>query len=325
MQTFNCVVATENSSLAQYTGRKYTKGVTPISFEELAKVSKNTTKALSALIKVLSGSEPEPDTQAISIGAQSSAFKKFYGPELAQQEGQLGIAFGSTFYGFKLKKGAFDGEPPEGVSIKFAFQVAELNGFDEITFKVSILLEATDTLLTFNLPLRWADYKADKPDIEVLNTLLERKPEQVIELLANPYDGSGSFDGPTLKLGQLIIDEVYTVVGYRAVNTSNGGSYIIQLKGELNEAGEPIQDYLLNANVEDKGEQEPLIQAEVWANGPLKTFFGSQPNVTPETPAEMHIRSKKKTKTGNIQVDAAIVFDSPDVVEVEEEDLNFSF
>jgi hypothetical protein len=325
MQNYTVLIATENASLAQYTGRKYPKGMNPVSFEELAKVSKNTTKALSALVKVLSGSEPDPESQAMVVGTQSGAFKRFYGPELAAQDDQLGIAFGSVFYPMPTDKGAFAGELPEGVSIKLGFQVAKLNGFDELTFKVSILLEATDTLLGFNLPIRWEDYKATKPDIEVLNTLFERKPKEVVQLLDAPYDGSGSFDGPTLKLGQLMIGEVYTVVGYRAVNTSNGPSFMIQIAGQVDEAGEPIQDYLSAANEEDKGNQEPLLQAEVWSNGPLKTFLSSGPEINEESPAEIHIRSKKKTKTGNISVDAAIIFDAPDVHEVEEDELDFNF
>ena len=324
MQTFTCSIATENTSLAQLTGRKYTRGMNEFTFEQLTQLSKNTAKALSVLYKLVSGQEPAPEQQAFVISAQAGAFKRFYGPCLAAKDDSLVIAFGKDYFPITTKKGQLVAELPEGVDAKLSFQVYEMNGFDEVVFKLVVSIDATDTLLTFPLPLRLADYKAELPEIDALNAMFERKPEQVIALLDEPYDGSGSFDGPTLKLGNLLNEETYTVTGYRAVNTSNGPTFMVQIAGER-EGDELLQEYLLNASVDDKGDTEPLDKAEVWANGTIKGFLNSGPAITPETPAQLQVRSKKKTKTGYITVEVGLIFDSPDIVAVEEDDLDFSF
>ena len=327
MQTFSCVIATENPALAPFTGRKFSSGINPVSFKELTQFSKNTAKSLSMLYVILTGQQPDEEMTAISIGAKSGAFSRFYGPEFCRnEENELGIAFGKTFLPIKLKKGVFDGTlPAEDMEIKFTFQVAELNGFDELVFKVSILIGATDTLITFLLPIRFEDYKAKKPEAEALQIQFERKPAEVAALLNTPYDGSGGFDGPTYKLGQLMAGEIYKVVGYVPRNTSNGLTYLLNIEGETDEEG-PTQAILDVAGFDDsKPASEYLTSAQVWSNSSLKGFLGTNPAITPETPAELVIRSKKKTASGNITVDCSLIFDSPDVVAVTEEDLDFNF
>jgi len=320
MKLFNSPISTENASLGAYTGRRYNKGFNSISFTDLESVSKNTSKSLSVLYRVFAGIEPEADATAISIAVESGAFKRFYGPTLSQKDDQLAIDFNGTALTFETKKGALIAGLPEGVDVKLGFESIDLNGFKETTFKVSIFIESSDTLLVFNLPIRFADYKAEKATTtDVLSTMLERKPKDLVAKLDTPYAGS-DFDGPTLKLGQLITGEVYAITSVRAVNTTHGSSYMFTI-----EPTTPGQTYLEVASIEDTEEEVALEQAEVWSNQPLKSFFGSQPNITQENPAQLLIRGKKATKSGNITVDAACMFDSPDVVAVDEEDLDFNF
>jgi hypothetical protein len=155
--------------------------------------------------------------------------------------------------------------------------------------------------------------------------MLERKPADLIAFIGEvPQGGSGNFEGPTLKLGQLDLD-TYKVVGYRAAKPGGRLTFILQLQGLMDAEDVPLQVYYKEAGgAINGGETEPLGTAQVWANWSLTAFFSTQPEITPENPAELIIRKVKKCPNG-YSVDAAITHDSPSATVVTEEDLNFEF
>jgi hypothetical protein len=331
MKTFDASISQENTALAGYTGKRYSEALTKVTFEQLASQTKNTAKALKVLYKVFTGNDPKSEDVAISIKAKDHAFSDFYGPSLCKNENGLLIYFGDETIPFTTKKGKLEANLPETIEVKLSFETTKFNGFDETVFKVTVFMEESETLLTFCLPVRLAPDPTGEKKIkdlkeeftpDVLQTLLERKPTELVKVIGE-VPQFNDFDGPLLKLGQLEEGETYTIVGYRGAKPGGRQTFILRLMGNHDEATDmPTQSY----EVEKDGEliEEPLTEAEVWANSSMVNFFSNKPAITPNSPAELLIRSKKETKRG-ISVDAAIIFDSPDTVAIEEDDLDFDF
>lgn len=329
MNNFNLTISTENASLATLTGRRYTKGLTNYTFDELATVSKNTVGALKMLYKVVKGEDPAGDAVAMSVKSEDGAFKRFYGPTLCKNENGLLLFFGNESINFTVsKKGVFVPTVPlpESIEVKLSFEKTKLNGYDELAFKVSIFNEATDTLITFSLPFRVEDVNILKNmTADTLQSMLDRKLTDLIALIGEiPQGGSSDFEGPMLKLGQLDLD-TYLITDYRAAKPGGRLTFILQIEGLRSPDGEPLQSFYKEAGGSiNGGETEPLVKAQVWANFALVSFFATEPNITPETPAELLIRHVKKSVNG-YTVDAAVTHDTPSTVSVTEEDLDFNF
>jgi microcystin-dependent protein len=330
MKTFDASICQENTALASYTGKRYSDTLTKVTFEQLASQTKNTAKALKVLYKVFTGRDPKAEDVAISIKAKNHAFSDFYGPTLCKNEKGLLIYFGDETIPFTTKRGKLEVDLPETIEVKLSFETVKFNGFDETVFKVTIFMEESETLLTFCLPVRLAPDSSGEKKIkdlkeeftpDVLQTLLERKPGELIKAIGEVPQFNG-FDGPLLKLSQLEEGEIYSIIGYRGAKPSGRQTFILRLLGNLDEEQKPTQTYEVEQNGEIK--EAPLTEAEVWANSSMFNFFNNKPAITSENPAELLIRGKKETKRG-VSVDAAIIFDSPDTVAVEEDNLDFDF
>jgi hypothetical protein len=328
LNNFNLTISTENLSLASLTGRRYPKNSTVFTLDELTEISRNTVGALKMLYRIFKGTDPTGDTNCVSVKSILGAFKRFYGPVLCKASDGLVLYFGDEAIPFTTKKGSLvlPSALPETVEVKLAFDRAQLNGFDELVFKISVYNEANDTLITFCLPFRVADTDSLKGlAADTLQTMLERKPADLIAFIGEvPQGGSGNFEGPTLKLGQLDLD-TYLITGYRPAKPQGRLTFILQLQGLMDAKDVPLQVYYKEAGgAINGGETEPMGTAQVWANWSLTAFFSTQPEITPENPAELIIRKIKKCPNG-YSVDAAITHDSPSSTVVTEEDLNFEF
>lgn len=312
--TFSITPAQENPLYANVLTGRYDKNYTNVRFAEL--MGNQTLRKGFKWFFDRMGVDVQEDTITYTIKSEKNAFSGLLGPSLSNKDGVLGMSIGGDFYPLPITKGKYSQKlNPDEEEIEFGFEKIEFNGYQEPTLKISLTRSVGEKTVSMwiNLGLRLKDYKAKKDlTIEDLNLWLKRSPTKLLEVLDVPPEIS-NFEGETIKLDQLPIDETdfdfWKVVGYKALNISGRVSYLMELLGEVDEQGNPLRYFL----AKDSEEKTFFERVQVWTNKSLNTFFQNEPELSDEKFAELIIKSKKPGKnaqTGKptVYVEAAIIY-----------------
>lgn len=312
MKTVKIIFSNDYPALVPFTATRYKSQINPITWGQLGATSEGTKQALGAVYRVLTGKQPDPDSTVFSVKASGGAFGRFYSPLLCRGEGQtLKLQWGSEAILLEPKKGAIKSNLV-GAEVELTFEKAQISGFEETLFKVTVYFEAEDILISVYFGIRLEDYKRSRDyTSDILNGYLKHNLGDLNKILGEaPQAGSSD---PMIDLGQLEVGEEYAVIGYRAVKVGNRQTFILRLQGSEG------QTY-----TEGDGSKVALGVVEVWANPPLLPFFGTSPKVSPDKPAALLVRSIREGAKGK-RVDCGIIYDSPESIQVSDDDLDFSF
>ena len=272
------------------------------SLEKIKNYAPSVAAGISYIYKALTGEILETEKLVVAQ-YKSGAFNKAFGPGVYRnaQTNELYLDFGNdkpVAISLVKSKGVSFPSAEEGADLEATFQM--VNPFDtgeDLYLKLELTLEEKAVAIIFYALVRRASFD-DEIDPDAVGNLVKRFPDNFKALVGTAPTGT-KFDGELLKLSDLEINVDYQVVGYRAVETSYGTSYIMRVA-----AHESVNE-LTNGK-----------EFEVWTNSPLKAVFGANPVATPEAPAKLVVTDKRTNKQGKVVVGASVIPQSYQTSEV---------
>lgn len=304
-------VGTSSPDFATLAGREYRSRFTALPNCNLAKAMR---LSLDKVFTALTGDELPLEDNTFLIKAEDGIYTRLFGPILkagndeveGTATGQFCIHWGNRYIPCSLGK--------DGLSVEINGQVVTLEAeFGEFNFSgrgtdpalmLSVDEEDGSGQVVLPLAVRYVDYK-NAPDTKTVNALMKKnKAEDILALIEQVAPrGAGSranadkeIDFRELPVGQ------YNVTSYRSANTKYGVSYRIV-----------ISDY-----PEGSGET-----AETWAHASLRQLLATNPEVSEEKPALLHIKDKEDMGDGKTRIRCTMILSQQEEVDPDSLDLNF--
>ena len=304
-------VGTASPDLAPLAGREYSSAYTSLPNANLPKAMR---RDLDKVFLALTGEELPLEENTFLIRAEDGVYSRLFGPILkagsdeveGTTSGSAYIQWGNRYIPVSLGK--------EGLTVDINGQPVTLEAeFSEFNFSgrgndhalmVSVDEEDGSGQVMLPVAVRFVDWQ-NPPEIKVLNSLMKKNKEEDILPLVQEVTAKGSgnaqradhdIDFRTLKEG-----ESYEVVSSRACETRYGMSYRIIL-----------------ANYPVEGET-----AETWAHASLRPLLSTQPEISAEKPATLHIKEKSVSDDGKTRMRCSLILSQQEEISEEALDLNF--
>lgn len=304
-------VGTASPDLAPLSGREYSSTYTSLPNANLPKAMR---RDLDKVFLALTGEELPLEENTFLIRAEDGVYSRLFGPILkagsdeveGTTSGSAYIQWGNRYIPVSLGK--------EGLTVDINGQPVTLEAeFSEFNFSgrgndhalmVSVDEEDGSGQVMLPVAVRFVDWQ-NPPEIKVLNSLMKKNKEEDILPLVQEVTAKGSgnaqradhdIDFRTLKEG-----ESYEVVSSRACETRYGMSYRIIL-----------------ANYPVEGET-----AETWAHASLRPLLSTQPEISAEKPATLHIKEKSVSDDGKTRMRCSLILSQQEEISEEALDLNF--
>lgn len=304
-------VGTSSPELAPLAGREYKNRFTALPNANLPKAMR---LSLDKVFTALTGDELPLEDNTFLIKAEDGIYTRLFGPILkagndeveGTATGQFCIHWGNRYIPCSLGK--------DGLSVEINGQVVTLEAeFDEFNFSgrgtdpalmLSVDEEDGTGQVVLPLAVRYVDWQ-NSPDTKTVNAMMKKnKAEDILALIEQVSPrGSGSranadkeIDFRELPIGQ------YNVTSYRSANTKYGVSYRIV-----------ISDYPAGS-----GET-----AETWAHASLRQLLATNPEVSEEKPALLHIKDKEDMGEGKTRIRCTMILSQQEEVDPDSLDLNF--
>jgi len=304
-------VGTGSPDLAPLAGREYDK-----SFVSLpnANLPKSMRIGLDKVYMALTGEELPLETNTFLIKAEDGVYSRLFGPILkagsddveGTQSGSAYIQWGDRYIPVSLGK--------EGVTVDINGQPVSLEAeFSEFNFSgrgtdpslmISVDEEDGSGQIVLPVAVRFIDWQ-NPPDTKALNALMKKGKEadilsQIQQVAAKGTGGRQQADHD-IDFRDLEEGESYTVVSVRGVETQYGQSFRIIL------ADHPVE-----------GET-----AECWAHASLRPLLATNPEISVDKPATIHIKEKSTTSDGKIRIRCSMILSQQEEVSEDALDLNF--
>jgi hypothetical protein len=304
-------VGTSSPELAPLAGREYKNRFTALPNANLPKAMR---LSLDKVFTALTGEELPLEENTFLIRAEDGIYSRLFGPILkagndevdGTATGQFCIHWGNRYIPVSLGK--------EGLSVDINGQTVNLEAeFAEFNFSgrgsdpalmISVDEEDGSGQTVLPLAVRYIDWQ-NPPEIKAVNALMKKnKAEDILSLIEQVTPrGTGSrtsadkeIDFRELPIGQ------YNVTSYRAANTKYGVSYRIV-----------ISDYPAGS-----GET-----AETWAHASLRQLLATNPEVSEDKPALLHIKDKEDMGDGKTRIRCTMILSQQEEVDPDSLDLNF--
>jgi hypothetical protein len=304
-------VGTGSPDFAPLAGREYTKSFTALPNACLGKAIRI---GLDKVYMALTGEELELESNTFLVKAEDGVYSRLFGPILkagsddveGTQSGSAYIQWGDRYIPVSLGK--------EGVTVDINGQAVSLEAeFSEFNFSgrgtdpslmISVDEEDGSGQIVLPVAVRFIDWQ-NPPDTKALNAFMKKGKEadilsQIQQVAAKGTGGRQQADHD-IDFRDLEEGESYTVVGFRKINTQYGESFRILL------ADYPVE-----------GET-----AECWAHASLRPLLATQPEISVEKPATVHIKEKSLTTDGKVRIRCSMILSQQEEVSEDALDLNF--
>ena len=289
MKTFKIAPQLDDKNRARLEARQYAKAYTDVPNRALPATYKD---ALSAIYTGLTSLDLPDEGTTFTVRADANGtFKRLYSPTVFSTEDKgLIIRWGNEDIPLQVETGKVT-VPTGQKGLKLAFKEEAIGKYTEPVLSVSV--SAGGTLYTLPVPIRSADYE-NKLTSDVLDMLLSENPDAIAEQVQVASDPSKRgestgerLQGPFVKVAHLPLGE-YKITSYRAKDSEYGMQYYLQaivtepftaptrtqVDGEWADVEVEVSDFVV-----------------VKPNGALKKVLAAEPEITPEKPAFLTVKS----------------------------------
>jgi len=304
-------IGTSSPELAPLAGREYT-GSDWVSLPN-ANLPKAMRRDLDKVFVALTGEELPLEENTFLIKASEGIYSRLFGPILkvgadgveGTESGKAYIQWGNRYIPVSLGK--------SGVSVDINGQTVALESeFSEFNFSgrgndiglmVSVDEEDGSGQVVLPIAVRFIDWE-NPPEIKALNAMLKKgKDTDILPLIQEvAARGTGRQRADhEIDFRDLDEGESFTVLSYRNVETKYGASYRIVL-GDHPVVGET---------------------SECWAHASLRPLLATQPEISAEKPATIHIKEKTTLADGKVRIRCSMILSQQEEVDGDALDLNF--
>jgi hypothetical protein len=304
--TINTVdISTNAPALAPLAGREYTSEYTSL---PNANLPKGMRKDLDTVFQYLTTEELPLDENTFLIKSRDSIYFRLFGPVLkvgaegveGTKEGELYVQWGPRFIPLQVVNGGFKTSNGREIEAEFGSYNFSGRGEDAALF-MAVDVEGGQTVLP--VAVRFTDWE-NPVEPKAMNALLKKKPADIVALLqkVTPKGGGGTRIEATdeVDFRELELNTPYEVIGYYPCKTSYGLTYRI----------------LIN-NTPEEGNI-----AGAWAHSSIRPLLATKPEITPDKPATLTLRSKEEMDNGRIRIRSTLLLAQQ---ESSDEDLNLDF
>jgi hypothetical protein len=300
-------LSTNSAQLAPLSGREYNSEYTSLPNANLPKALR---KDLNTVFEFLVGEELPLDENTFLIKSRDGVYFRLFGPVLKAgadgvedtTDGQLYIQWGPRYIPVGIVKGGFTTADGREMEAEFGSYNFSGRGEDPALF---VSIEVEDGQLVLPVAIRFTDWE-NPVEPKVLNTMLKKKPEDIIGLVQKvAAKGTGS-SGPRIEADgevdfrDLEINVPYEVINYYPCKTSYGLTYRVMID-----------------NYPEEGQV-----AGAWAHSSIRPLLATKPEINREKPATLTIRSKEELDGGKIRLRSTLLLSRQ---ETGEEDLDLNF
>jgi hypothetical protein len=300
-------LSTNSAQLAPLSGREYNSEYTSLPNANLPKALR---KDLNTVFEFLVGEELPLDENTFLIKSRDGVYFRLFGPVLKAgadgvedtTDGQLYIQWGPRYIPVGIVKGGFTTADGREMEAEFGSYNFSGRGEDPALF---VSIEVEDGQLVLPVAIRFTDWE-NPVEPKVLNTMLKKKPEDIIGLVQKvAAKGTGS-SGPRIEADgevdfrDLEINVPYEVINYYPCKTSYGLTYRVMID-----------------NYPEEGQV-----AGAWAHSSIRPLLATKPEINREKPATLTIRSKEELDGGKIRLRSTLLLSQQ---ETGEEDLDLNF
>ena len=304
-------VGTGSPELAPLGGREYTNQYTSLPNANLPKAMRHD---LDKVFSALTGEELPLEENTFLIKAEEGVYTRLFGPILKvgvdgvenTKTGAAYIQWGNRLIPITLGT--------EGVTVQINGQPvsfeAEFSEFDfsgrgkDIGLMVSFDEEDGNGQIIMPVAVRFTDWQ-NSPEIKTLNALMKKGKEadvlSDVQEVAARSTGSRQRADHDVEFRDLEEGQTYSVTSYREVKTQYGNSYRIVLA-----------DYPVTGET-----------GETWAHTSLRPLLATQPEISEDKPATLHIKERKVLDDGKIRIRCSLLLTQQ--AEVTEDDLDLNF
>lgn len=304
-------VGTTSPDLAPLAGREYTGAYISLPNANLPKAMR---RDLDKVFLALTGEELPLESNTFLIKAEDGVYSRLFGPILkAGSDGVEGTTSGSAYiqWGDRYIPVSLG---KEGLTVDINGQPVTLEAeFSEFNFSgrgndpammVSVDEEDGSGQVVLPLAVRFVDWQ-NPPEIKALNAMMKKNKEEDILSLIQEVTAKGSSNlqhaDHEIDFRNLEEGASYEVVSSRACETKYGTSYRIIL-----------------ANYPVEGET-----AETWAHASLRPLLSTQPEISTEKPATLHIKERSVNDEGKVRMRCSLILSQQEEISDEALDLNF--
>lgn len=300
-------VGTSSQALVALGGREYTQEYVALPNANLPKQLRN---QLNQIFSYLTGEELPLEENTFLIKSKDGIYSRLFGPVLKAgsseveglEDNKLYIQWGPRYIPVGIEKGGFS--LSNGTALEAEFSMFNFSGRGEDA-ALMISLDNENGQLIMPIAVRFSDWE-NPTDPKVLNSLLKKKPEDIISLIqtvAARTTGSGQRVQADVEIDfrSLEVNYPYNVIHYYPCKTSYGTSYRIMID-----------------NVDGFDGQV----AGCWAHSSIRPLLASKPEITQEKPATLTLRSKEELDNGKIRIRSTLLFSSQSA---DDSSLNLNF
>lgn len=303
-------VGTSSPDLAPLAGREYPSHYTSLPNANLPKAMR---RDLDKVFVSLTGEELPLEENTFLIKAEDGVYNRLFGPILKvgvdgienTEAGKAYIQWGNRYIPVSLGKSGVSVDI-NGQTVSLESEFAEFNFSgrgNDIGLMVSVDEEDGSGQVVLPIAVRFTDWE-NPPEIKALNAMMKKgKDADILSLIQEvTARGTGRQQADhEIDFRDLDEGESFTVVSYRSVDTKHGVSFRVVL-GDHPVVGET---------------------SECWAHASLRPLLATQPEISVEKPATIHIKEKTVGSDGKVRIRCSMILSQQEEVDSDALDLNF--
>lgn len=303
-------VGTSSPDLAPLAGREYSGQYVSLPNANLPKAMR---RDLDKVFVSLTGEELPLEENTFLIKAEDGVYNRLFGPILKvgvdgvedTEAGKAYIQWGNRYIPVSLGKSGVSVDI-NGQTVSLESEFAEFNFSgrgNDIGLMISVDEEDGSGQVVLPIAVRFIDWE-NPPEIKALNAMMKKGKDADILSLVQEVAARGTGRQRAdheIDFRDLDEGESFTVVSYRQVETRYGPSYRIIL-GDHPTVGET---------------------SECWAHASLRPLLATQPEISAEKPATVHIKEKTLSNDGKVRIRCSLILSQQEEVDGDALDLNF--
>ena len=303
-------VGTSSPDLAPLAGRTYGSAYTALPNSNMPKAMR---RDLDKVFVSLTGEELPLEENTFLIKAEDGVYNRLFGPILkvgvdeieGTESGKAYIQWGNRYIPVALGKTGVSVDI-NGQTVALEAEFAEFNFSgrgNDIGLMISVDEEDGSGQVVLPVAVRFIDWE-NPPEIKALNAMMKKGKDADILSLVQEVAARGTGRQRAdheIDFRDLDEGESFTVVSYRQVETKYGASYRIIL-GDHPVVGET---------------------SECWAHASLRPPLATQPEISAEKPATVHIKEKSLSNDGKVRIRCSMILSQQEEVDSDALDLNF--
>jgi hypothetical protein len=304
-------VGTSSPELAPLAGREYT-GSDWVSLPN-ANLPKAMRRDLDKVFVALTGEELQLEENTFLIKASEGIYSRLFGPILkvgvdgveGTESGKAYIQWGNRYIPVSLGKSGVSVDI-NGQTVSLESEFAEFNFSgrgNDLGLMISVDEEDGSGQVVLPVAVRFIDWE-NPPEIKALNAMMKKGKDTDILSLVQEVAARGTGRQRAdheIDFRDLDEGESFTVVSYRSVDTKYGVSFRVVL-GDHPVVGET---------------------SECWAHASLRPLLATQPEISAEKPATIHIKEKTLSNDGKVRIRCSMILSQQEEVDGDALDLNF--